>query len=534
MAGEEADYIVVGGGSAGCVLAARLSEDPKVRVALVEAGGESTGLMVQMPVGFAKMLVDDRYDWKYWQLPDESIGGRRFIWSGGRMLGGGSAINGQVYIRGTRADFDAWERLGATGWNFDSLFPYFLRSETWAGAPNQNHGRQGPLTVSPMRDPHPLCELFLRACEQFGLSRLGDYNGGEMEGAYLTQATQRDGWRCSTEKAYLRDARKRPNLMTVTHAHVDSIIVENGEAVGIRYRQGDARKELRARREVIVSSGSMGSPALLLRSGIGAGDYLQSRGIAVQCDRREVGHNLQEHPGITQNKFVSVPTLNSQVGALDMVRHLAKFFWNKSGPMGAPAVQAMGLARTRDGLEEPDIQLHFMPLAYNVEPETVSSAEAVMPKEPCVSINVSLTRPKSRGRVELGEALEPVVNHKLLGDRADVDTLVGAMKLVDRLFAMPALNAITLGDRSPDPVPTDDAEWEAYVRAKAMITYHPVGSCRMGSDPDSVVDPQCRVRGIGRLRVVDASIMPQITSGNTNAATIMIGEKAAELIRTAA
>ncbi|QNO28382.1 GMC family oxidoreductase N-terminal domain-containing protein [Sphingopyxis sp. OPL5] len=534
MSGEEADYIVVGGGSAGCVLAARLSENPGVRVALVEAGGESTGLMVQMPVGFAKMLVDDRYDWKYWQLPDPSINGRRFIWSGGRMLGGGSSINGQVYIRGTRADFDAWERLGATGWNFDGVFPYFLRSESWSGAPNQSHGSQGPLSVSPMRDPHPLCDLFLRACEQYGLARLDDYNGGQMEGAYLTQATQRDGWRCSTEKAYLRDARKRPNLMTVTNAHVETILIENGEAVGIRYRQGGDAKILRARREVIVSSGAMGSPALLLRSGIGAGDYLQSRGIAVHADRPEVGHNLQEHPGITQNKFVSVPTLNSQVGPLDMIRHLTKFFWNKTGPMGAPAVQAMGLARTRDGLDEPDVQLHFMPLAYNVEPETVSSAEAVMPKEPCISINVSLTRPKSRGRVELGDALEPVINHQLLGDRADVDTLIGAMKLVDRLFAMPALSAITLGDRSPDPVPTDDAGWEAYVRAKTMITYHPVGSCRMGSDAGSVVDPECRVRGVGRLRVVDASIMPQITSGNTNAATIMIGEKAAELIRTTA
>lgn len=532
MAETEVDYIVVGGGSAGCVLAARLSEDPEVRVALVEAGGESTGFLVQMPVGFAKMLVDDRYDWKYWQLPDPSIGGRRFIWSGGRMLGGGSAINGQVYIRGTRADFDAWERLGATGWNFESLFPYFLRSESWSGSPSQNHGSQGPMSVSPMRDPHPLCERFLDACEQMGLARLDDYNGGHMEGAYLTQASQRDGWRCSTEKAYLRDARKRANLSTVTHAHVERILIEDGEAVGIRYRQGGEVRTLRARREVIVAAGTMGSPALLMRSGIGDGAHLRSRGIAVRHDLPEVGRNLQEHPGITQNKFVSVPTLNSEVGPFDILRHLAKFFWNKSGPMGAPAVQAMGLARTRDGLDEPDIQLHFMPLAYNVEPETVSSAEAVMPKEPCISINVSLTRPRSRGRIELGDSLEPVINHQLLGDPADVATLIGAMKLVDRLFRTPALRAITLADRSPSPVPADDAGWEAYVRAKAMITYHPVGSCRMGSDAASVVDPHCRVRGIGRLRIADASIMPQITSGNTNAATIMIGEKAAELIRT--
>ena len=528
----EADYVIVGGGSSGSVLAARLSSDPGTRVVLLEAGGESNSMMVQMPVGFAKMLVNDAYDWQYEQLPDPSINGRRFIWSAGKMLGGGSSINGQVYIRGTRADFDAWEEMGATGWGFDDVFPYFLRSEDWTGEPSQSHGSHGPLTVSPMRDPHPMCELFLQACEQYGLPRLDDYNGGEMEGAYLTQASQRDGWRCSTEKAYLRDARKRENLEVTTNAEAEKVIVENGRAIGVRYFKGGEAREIRARREVIISAGTMATPALLMRSGLGPAEYLREQGLEVLCDLPEMGANLQEHPGATLNKFVSVPTLNSQIGPFDMIRHMAKFFWNRTGPLSAPAVQAMGLARSRDGLDEPDIQLHFMPLAYNVEPDTVSTAQAVMPKEPCASINVSLTRPKSRGRIRLGENGEPVIDHQLLGDGADVAGIVSGLKLAHRLFQSPALRDIVVADRSPAPIPSTDAEWEEYARAKVGITYHPVGTCRMGSDKNAVLDPQCRVRGIEGLRVADASVMPRITSGNTNATSIMIGEKVAEMIRT--
>ncbi|MDB5576288.1 MAG: hypothetical protein JWR80_1464 [Bradyrhizobium sp.] len=528
----EADYVIVGAGSAGSVLANRLSEDPATRVILIEAGGEAKSLIVQMPAGFAKLVGNKATDWNYEQLPDPTINGRKFLWSAGRLLGGGSSINGQVYIRATRQDFDGWAQAGATGWAFDDVMPYFRRSEQWHGQPSQAHGSHGPLSVAPMRDPHPLCHTFLAGCREAGLPTLDEYNDGEMEGAFLSVVSQRDGWRCSAEKAYLRPVRNRANLRVMTHANARRILLEGQRATGVEIEREGQRLQLRARRDVIVAAGSMGSPALLMRSGIGPAAYLGTRGIPVLHDLAGVGGNLQEHSSISLHKYVNRPTINSELGLLHMVKHLAKFFWNRRGPLSAPAVQAMALARTRNGLDEPDIQLHFVPLSYDIDPDTMSAANSAVPKEPTISIVASICHPMSRGRVELTPEGLPSINHQFFSDERDLETLVDASRYVERLCTAPSLAALIIGDRTPKPVPNNRDDWRAFVRAKSGIAYHPVGTCRMGTGDGSVVDPRLRVRGIAGLRVADASIMPRVTSANTNATAIMIGEKAADIVRS--
>jgi choline dehydrogenase len=528
----EADYVIVGAGSAGAVLANRLSEDPATNVLLIEAGGEAKSFLVQLPVGFLRMLVREKYDWSYEAEPDPTLGGRAWIWSGGKMLGGSSSINGQVYIRGTAGDFDEWAELGATGWGFRDVFPYFLRSEHWLGAPSQAHGSTGPLTVTPMRDTHPLCDVFLKGCAEIGLPTLADYNDGSDHGAFLTQTNQRDGWRCSTEKGYLRPIRARPNLRIVTHAEVDSIRVEGGRATGVAFRRGDQSETATARREVLVCAGAMGSPALLMRSGLGPAEELRAHGIQVLRDLPGVGANLQEHSASATVREVAVPTLNDETGPLDLARHFARFFWNRKGPIGAPAVQAMAFAKTRPELSRPDAQLHFMPMVYQADPSI--PVRMGIPRCSAITLSVSLCKPKGRGRIVLGAGLRPKVRHEALGHPEDVRTLIDGLELVDRLFETPAMAAVVTGRMAPAARPASDDEWMEHLRATLNITWHAAGSCRMGSDAEAVVDPALRVRGVDGLRVVDASVMPTTTSGNTNAATIMIGEKAAEMIRQGA
>ncbi len=524
----EADYVIIGGGAAGCVIASRLSENPDQRVVLLEAGGRSDSFMVKLPVGSYTMLGKPATDWMYQTEPDPSLLGRQSLWFAGKLLGGGSAINGMVYVRGSRSDYDGWERdLGCTGWGWDNIQTYFKKSEGFDGAPSQSHSTTGPLGVAYPRSIHPLTKAFVAACTEHGLRAVPDFCDGDIDGAFINLLTQRGGQRSSAARAFLEPAMLRPNLTVLTGALVDKVLIEGGRAVGVRYRHSGKTRTVRAHREVVVSASSYQSPAILMRSGIGPAAELRALGIEVQVDAAEVGRNLQEHASVNTTMFVDLPTYNSMVNAWRMPLNLLNYLVRGRGPLSANPVEALAYLRSQPGLTEPDIKLSFGPMIM----DPVGRGPH---KRPGVTIYANVAKPKSRGEIRLRStdpADKPIMDHRLLGDPEDVAALISGLKQVEAIFRAPALARHTRGRLAPDPAPQSDAEWEQRVRSTAGIGYHPVATCRMGGDPASVVDPRLRVRGVTGLRVADASIMPIMPAANTNAPAIMVGEKAADLIK---
>jgi choline dehydrogenase-like flavoprotein len=521
---DRAHYVVVGAGSAGCAIAARLTEDPAVRVTLLEAGGKSKHPNVTIPAAFAKQFKT-KLDWDLETDPEPHCDGRSLFVPRGKGLGGSSSMNAMMYVRGRPLEYDLWERDGAAGWGWDTVGPYFLKAEDNARGESEHHAVGGPLRVEDVREPRALTGRFLEAAEAAGIPQIDDYNGPEQDGVSITQVTQRAGRRWSAADAYLRPILNRPKLDVVTKATALGIEMADGRATGVRYRDGRGREKVAAaEREVILSAGAIGSPQLLMLSGIGPAGHLREMDIEVVRDLPGVGENLQDHPYIVNVWSSSAP--ESLYGA-DKPGALLQWLFGKHGPLTSNVGEAMAFVRTRPGLPAADLQLIFAP-AYFVNHGFEDYDGHAM------TIGSIALNPGSRGTVRLRSS-DPDDKPRILGntlsDPQDVATMVAGVRLARAIAASEPLASAVDEELLPGPGVDSDEDIAEDLRRRVELLYHPVGTCRMGTDENAVVDGQLRVHGVDGLRVADASIMPLITGGNTNAPAIMIGERAADLIR---
>ncbi len=535
---EEADYVIVGAGTAGCVVATRLSEDPQTKVALLEAGGSDMSIWIQLPIGYGRTFFNPKINWMFDTQPIAALGGRSSYWPRGKVIGGSGSINAMVHVRGFPHDFEDWRAAGNLGWGWDDVLPYFIRTEDHDLGPSDRHGRGGPQHVTDIsRYVHPLCDWFLSTGREMGFPETRDFNGPAGEGFGIYQINTRGGWRASTANAYLWPARRRANLALMKHTQATRVLIENGRAVGVVYRQGKREKTIRARREVILCAGAIGSPHLLQHSGIGDGETLRKHGIAVVHHNASVGQNLQDHLAVSYFYRTSVPTLNNELGPFRGKLWAAlHYLFNRHGPLSMSVNQAGGFVRSSPEQPRPNLQLYFSPVSYTKTP--LASRRLLNPDPfPAFLLSFNSCRPTSRGHLQIASADpfdKPAIYPNYLATEHDVDEARAGVRLLRRIAQSRPLAEVITEELVPGPALADEDALLEDFRARADTVYHPTSTCMMGADPArSVVDQQLRVHGIAGLRVIDASIFPAVTSGNVNAPTVMVAEKGAAMIRAA-